>query len=214
MNKIYSLKGFSLVKILIITAIVGILSVVAYTLYVDYKNNKTNEAFQSEMKEVKVAMELYKEKYDKYPNISNSEFGGGCGQSLDGAFLKATGVVQVQGIPLTLGCGYNDPVMAKMGEFIPEPLIIDHKNLSGNPDCELLYWVKEDLSSYKLIAHNCNAGADKPEEGVQAGDELAACPRRCLSCGHPWKAYRDFSNRDSSDFYNSYSIYSEDVACY
>ncbi len=206
-------RGFVSVKLVIAIAIFGVLIFVAHNFYVDYKNDQANEAFKAEMKEVKLAIEKYKDKYGKYPNISTQEFGGGCHQHIDEAFLKSTGVVKIPNIATTIGCGYNDPVMAKMEEFISNPAVMDHKHISANSACELMYWVKNDLTNYKLIAHNCHAGADESKDGVQAEDEFAVCPRRCLSCGPSWSTYVNFSDRNNTSFYNSYAIYSDGAAC-
>ncbi len=127
--------------------------------------------------------------------------------------------------PYTFGCGDNVPIIAGLyPEYIDEPLIINHKKKSGNPDCGLAYWVDGTGSQYKLYAFHCVAGAESQALGVQEKDEFAVCPQSCGpgNCGGPWKqilldegqSLGSAFNPTTERFYQSYAVYINGAECF
>lgn len=65
-------SGFSLVEIMVVVAIIAILSSVLYLNYSDYSAKSRDVERQSDVRTMQVAIELYKNKYGRYPEGCNA----------------------------------------------------------------------------------------------------------------------------------------------
>jgi len=202
MNKLNFRRGFTLVEILVVIGIIGVLSAVLYANFGDARQEAKNKAMRSELKETQLALELYKAQNGNYPpafDISST----GC-SDYDGVNDVSTSK--------SIACGANPVINGLTPEFIAN---IPSSAKSANPACEIWYqvsddddgtWDADDGGSYKLTADNCHAGATTQADGVQSDDKFARCPSSCGTSGS--------CNPTASDFYNSYSVYSNGGECY
>lgn len=188
MKQAFWRRGFTLIELLVVISIIGILSGILYVSFGGAKDDARNKSLQAELKEVQLAIELYKAQNGRYPEANTS-----C-DSYNG--LKHLYTAD------TTTCGTTPLTPKLIPDFIAElPLASD----SGNSACNIKYQTDDSGTLYRLVAEHCAAGVNGTT-GVQAGDELARCLAGCPSgCGDAY--------RISSDFYESYAIYSAGGAC-
>lgn len=62
-----SIKGFTLVEMMVVIAIIGILSVVVYASFSQARMQARDKIRQGQLEQLQVAIELYKDKYGRYP---------------------------------------------------------------------------------------------------------------------------------------------------
>lgn len=187
-------RGFTLIEILVVIAIIGILSAVLYANFGDARVEAKNKAVQSELKETQLALELYKSQNGQYPPAVVG--GGGCNAGSNFTVDKAH----------SAACGATPIISGLVPEFVAE---LPSHTKSANSNCDIVYTVdKANHSWYKLTAEHCHGGATSAAGGVQPDDKFA----RCLSvtacstqCTVTYKA--------TSDFYESYAVYSAGGEC-
>lgn len=186
-------EGFTLIEILVVLAIIGILSAVLYANFGDARQEARNKAMQAEIKETQLALELYKSQNGRYP-----EAFAGC--------ATVTGFAPNQ-ITTTKSstCGANPIISGLTPDFTSE-LPVSAK--SGNGNCDIKYQVDTANGTwYKLTAVRCHAGATGVSDGIQSGDELARCSSVCNPLSAPCIPA-------TSDFYESYAVYSAGGECF
>lgn len=75
-----SVKGFTLVELLVVVAIIAILSAVGVTVYSNIQLQTKNEKRKADIQAIHKALEIYKSNYGLYPGTNGQSCGGtgGC----------------------------------------------------------------------------------------------------------------------------------------
>jgi prepilin-type N-terminal cleavage/methylation domain-containing protein len=189
-------SGFTFVELIVVIAIIGILSAVIYAGFGEAREQARNKIMSSELKEMQLAIEVYKAQNGSFPvaTDSNSASCRGIDSGADSDWAISNGGT----------CdSYENIVDGLVPDFVAA--MTSYKK-SSNPNCEIEYQVEKDNQTwYKLTAKNCFAGASNASEGVQPVNELARCPTTCPTSGH--------CDPSSSDFYESFAVYSAGGEC-
>jgi len=82
-----NLKGFTLIELLVVIAIIGLLSSMAVVSLNDARKKARDAKRVSDMKQVQLALELYYNDLDKYPDRENLVLGFGNGLTLSNSNL-------------------------------------------------------------------------------------------------------------------------------
>lgn len=203
MKRPVSLRGFTLIEVLVVISIIAILSAILFASFDTAREDSRNKALRSELKEVQLALELYKAQNGEYPPTADQSIGNPCtssGGGVDSANTKGCGSNTIIGDPST-----GEVIVP---EFISE--LPTHAN-SVNSNCNIIYKVDSaNHSWYKLTAERCWAGATDATEGIQSNDVMALCPSSCGTCGG---SNMNAGFLASSNFYESFAVFSIGGQC-
>lgn len=181
-------RGFTLIEILVVLLIIGTLSAVVFANFSDARVSAKNKALKSDLKELQLSLELYKSQNGNYPDI------GVCGSTSSGVSMARS---------LDAACSTINIIAGLSPDFIDK--LPTHRG-AANASCDIIYQVESGARSwYKLTAANCFGGATNALSGVSVDDDLARCPTSCPASGT--------CNPSTTDFYESYAIYSAGGQC-
>ena len=66
-RKMLNTKGFTMIELVIVTAVIGVLAAVAIPQFETYKAKSCNSAALSDLRNVKTALEVYYKDHGQYP---------------------------------------------------------------------------------------------------------------------------------------------------
>jgi prepilin-type N-terminal cleavage/methylation domain-containing protein len=69
LGPLVSARGFTLPEMIVVVAVMGILASIAYVSYTDAKAQSRDKLRQTQLEQMKVALESYKDKYGRYPEV-------------------------------------------------------------------------------------------------------------------------------------------------
>lgn len=194
-------SGFTLVELLVVIGIIGVLVGAVSLNFNASKVKARNEAFQNSLEELRLAMNLYKAKYGRYPEANSN-----CS-----TYSYSGNITKIHKTDAS-GCAGFEIISGLVPDFVDG---LPSAKSSANENCVITYQVHGDNIGtwgdniidgdwYKLTAENCHGGASSPAEGIQPGDRFARCPDSCSDCNGVTYA----TIKVDKSFYESYSIYS------
>lgn len=151
-------SGFSLIEMALVVSLIGIFSTIAYSSYSDARAQSRDKARVASLQQLQLALELYKDKYGRYPDK-------GCGET-------ATWVGP--GTHAGTGWGNEDDCPEYIDNLVPEfmaALPRDPKDEMENSK-GFMYAVAADGSAYKVLI----LGTIESALVTSYSHEFARCP--------------------------------------
>lgn len=139
-----SIKGFTLVEMVVVIAIIGILSVVVYASFSQAQMQARDKIRQGQLEQLQVAIEAYKEKYGRYPARGCGATGNEWSGPLGNQSWNKSCAEYIVGHATATGAVF-------MPEFI-EQLPVDPINFS-NIGNNIFYRTDANGTTYQVLHH-------------------------------------------------------------